>query len=90
MTQQQYNNNNRGVLFKNERKQQANHPDYTGSCTINNIEYWISGWIKEKDEKKYFSFSFAPKQQGKNNTQDNKQQALGNTGTSFDNDDIPF
>lgn len=53
---------NSGSLFKNDRKEQDNHPDYQGSAKIQGREYYISAWLKEsKGGKKYFSFSFKPK-----------------------------
>lgn len=36
-----------GSLFKNDRKEQPNHPDYKGSALIGGVEYWVSAWIKE-------------------------------------------
>lgn len=52
-----------GSLFKNDRKEQDNHPDYTGSCKVGGREYYISAWVKEgrNGGKKFFSFSFKPK-----------------------------
>lgn len=41
-----YDNTNRGVLFKNDRKTSDNHPDYKGSVNVGGTEYWFSGWIK--------------------------------------------
>lgn len=60
MTYEQRDNS--GSLFKNDRKEQDNHPDYTGSCKIQGREYYISAWVKEGRGKKFFSFSFKPKQ----------------------------
>ena len=41
-----------GVLFKNDRKEQPNHPDYEGSCTIDGKDYWMKGWIKDGAKEK--------------------------------------
>ena len=41
-----YDNINKGSLFKNDRKETANRPDYKGSINVEGTEYWISGWIK--------------------------------------------
>jgi uncharacterized protein (DUF736 family) len=56
----QYDNNLRGVLFKNERKTAQNHPDYTGNCEIEGKEYWISAWIKQgrNSGKNFMSLAF--------------------------------
>jgi len=59
-----YDNNNTGALFKNDKKQSDRHPDYTGSCEVNGVEMWMSAWIKtSKGGKKFMSFSFNPKEQ---------------------------
>ncbi|HAR76093.1 MAG TPA: hypothetical protein DCR60_07760 [Psychrobacter sp.] len=59
----EYDNNNTGALFKNDKKQSDRHPDYTGSCEINNVEMWMSAWIKTSQHgKKFMSFSFNPKE----------------------------
>lgn len=62
-----YDNTNSGLLAKNQRKEQDNHPDYTGSINVDGQEYWLSAWIKEGREgsklegQKYFSLSVKPK-----------------------------
>lgn len=58
-----YDNNLRGALFKNEKKQKETHPDYRGSITIGGVEYWLDAWIKEPKEggKKFMSLSAKPK-----------------------------
>jgi hypothetical protein len=61
----QYDNKNRGSLFKNDRKELDTHPDYNGSINIEGTDYWLNGWLKEskKDGKKFFSLSVKPKDQ---------------------------
>lgn len=62
-----YDNNNQGMLARNERKTQPNHPDYSGQCEVNGVQMWISAWIKEGKGggkmagKKFFSLAFKPK-----------------------------
>ena len=42
----QYDNNNRGVLFKNDRKEKETHPDFRGNIEVNGVEFYIKGWKK--------------------------------------------
>ncbi len=81
---------NSGVLFKNDRKSQPNHPDYKGNCTITidgvECEFWMSSWVKtsKKDGSKFMSFSFQEK---------NAPQGGGSGRTQSrdtDNEDVPF
>lgn len=54
---------NSGSLFRNDKKTMDTHADYTGSGVINGEEFWINAWLKEtRDGRKFFSFSFNPKQ----------------------------
>ena len=46
MQQQQFDNTNTGVLFKNKDKVTNRHPDYRGTLNVNGETFWISGWIK--------------------------------------------
>jgi uncharacterized protein (DUF736 family) len=58
----EYDNELRGSLFRNDRKEKDTHPDYTGTCQIQGVEYYMNAWVKEsKAGKKYFSFSFKAK-----------------------------
>lgn len=63
MANQQYDNNMRGVLFLNERKESDRHPDYKGSAEVDGVEYWISAWVKvpQSGGNKFLSISFTPK-----------------------------
>lgn len=53
----QYDDTNRGVLFKNERKQQDKHPDYTGKINVGGTEYKLAAWIREGNKGKFMSLS---------------------------------
>src|SRR5262245_53413861 len=59
----EYDNTNRGALFRNEDKTEENHPDYRGSLNVDGTELWLSAWIKtSKKGTKYMSLSVKPKQ----------------------------
>lgn len=79
----QYDNNNRGALFKNNKRTNDKQPEYNGSVEVNNVEYYISAWVKEsKNGQKFFSLSFTPKDQ---------QQAVVTPSVTEDvNSEIPF
>ncbi len=53
---------NSGSLFKNDRKEQDNHPDYAGTIMVDGVEYWLNGWLKSGAKGKFFSLSVKPKQ----------------------------
>ena len=83
----QYDNSNRGAIFKNDDKQQDNHPDYKGSLNVNGVDLWVSGWLKtsEKTGKKFMSLSVKPKDAAP------VKQASKPKSSGFDDmDDAPF
>lgn len=43
----QYDDNNSGVLFKNDKGDNAARPDYTGSATVEGKKYRLAAWIRE-------------------------------------------
>ena len=57
-----YDNTNRGVLFKNDRKEKDTHPNMKGSINVEGVEYWVSAWTKEGQNGKYMSLSVTPKE----------------------------
>jgi len=61
----EYDNNMRGVMFKNDKEGNDNRPDYKGNIEINGVSYWLSGWIKTPNAggEKFMSLSFQPKEQ---------------------------
>ncbi len=60
----EYDNTNRGVLFRNEKKEEgSNQPDYTGSLNVGGTDYFLDAWIKTAREsgKKFMSVSVKQK-----------------------------
>lgn len=78
-----YDNNLRGVLFKNDKKESDNHPDYKGSAEIEGAEYWIAAWIKSGDKGKFMSLSFTAKEE-------KKSKPSKKAEASDDDDSVPF
>ena len=78
----EYNNTNRGSLFKNDRKDDTKFPDYKGSLNVDGIDYWLSAWIKiSKDGAKFMSLSIKNK---------NADAFLNKKVKQEDDSDIPF
>ena len=75
---------NSGILFRNDKKTRDTDRDYAGNATIAGVGYWISGWVKEGRNGKFMTFRFKPKDEPKPMT-----KAAG--GVPFDDStDIPF
>jgi hypothetical protein len=48
-------------LFKNDKKTEANQPDYVGSgMDLQGTPMRLAAWIKEGAKGKFFSFKFTP------------------------------
>lgn len=59
----EYDNTNTGVLFINDRQREGHKdPDRNGSLNVDGVDYWLSGWLKEKNGKKFLSLSVKPKE----------------------------
>ncbi len=58
-----FDNNNRGALFREEKKKTETDPDYSGTVNVNGADYWLKAWIKTatKSGKKFLSLSVRPK-----------------------------
>jgi len=87
----QYDNTDRGVLFKNDRKESETHPDYKGSVNVGGVEFWLSAWIKTSDAKgKYMSLSVKAKEQAPANPPPAQAQQRRAPQRGHDDGDIPF
>ena len=85
MATQAYNNN--GIISKNDRKTQDNHPDIRGSAIVDGVEYWVAGWQKTNTKGTYYSLAFTVKdgQQPKTGTKAGSPPRMDDL-----DDDIPF
>lgn len=83
-----YDNTNRGVLFKNDRKETDKHPDYRGRIDVGGTEYWLDAWIKtpKAGGAKFMSLSVKPKEA---KAQQEAPSPQPRTDAPF-SDDIPF
>ena len=82
-----YDNKNKGVLFKNDKKENEKQPDFTGKINIEGKDFRLAAWKKEsKNGKTFLSINvsdFDEKYQNNNNNNANNN--------NFSNDeDIPF
>ena len=53
-----------GSIFKNDRKEQENQPDYKGSIMqLDGTQCWVSMWVKRSEGKPpFFSVSLTAKE----------------------------
>ena len=80
----EYDNNNTGVLFRNETATPENKQPYmTGKCEVNGKEMQVAGWMQEsKNGKKYLSLKFQEPQA--------KEVVASNDSSTSTTDGVPF
>jgi len=87
----EYDNKNRGQIWKNDKKETEKHPDFTGSLNVDGVEYWVSGWKRKEgqsDKAPALSFTVKPKEE-KQSAKPAYQPGVKNpnfTDENFDND----
>ena len=83
----EYDNTNKGSIWKNEKKTTDKHPDFTGSLNVNGVEFWVSAWKRKEGQSlkaPALSFAIKPKEE--------EAPAPRKSGGSFGemDSDIPF
>ena len=58
-----YDNTNTGSLFVNDKGDNEKRPDRKGSLNVDGVDYWISGWLREGNGKKFLSLKVERKEQ---------------------------
>lgn len=79
--QTQYDNTNRGALFRNDDRKTDKHPEYSGTINVGGVDYYLSAWVKEGKRGKFFSLSVKPKQADK--PYDGPRESLDDTEMPF-------
>lgn len=83
-----YDDTNRGALFRNKKRENDKQPTHTGPLNVEGIEYWISAWTKEsKAGEKFFSLSVKRKEGDIRHTE--RRAPAYDRNPDID-DDIPF
>ena len=84
-----YDNNMRGQIWMNDKKEKDTHPDFRGSAEVDGVEYWVSAWKRKagaNPKSPALSFSFTRKDEQKS-VQAPVQQA---PAAKIELDDVPF
>lgn len=85
----EYDNTNRGAIWKNKDKVEDKHPDFKGSLNVGGVEYWVSGWKRQEgasEKAPALSFRVQPKDERAKPP----ARPSGAGPMSDMNDDIPF
>lgn len=86
----QFDNEKKGTLGENLYKEHDKHPDMKGRCTINGVDYNISGWMKQGKTGPFYSLSFSEKQDKKPAEPGSRIIKPKPIADSFGEDEVPF
>ena len=79
-----YDNTNRGSIWKNDKQETEKHPDFTGSLNVDGKEYWVSAWKRKPDANpKAPALSFSVK------AKDQPQQVQQSPQSGQFDEDVP-
>ncbi len=77
-----------GSLFKNDRREKDSQPNLQGPALIDGVEYWVSGWTKERDNgDKWISLAFKPKEA---RTGGQQSEPAPTKKKPIDDDEVPW
>ena len=86
-----YDNNNSGALWRNDKQGNEKRPDYRGEAQIDRVQYFVSAWIREskKDGTKFMSLKFQPKQAAQHKG-GAKNPPAREPAHEYDDSEVPF
>jgi hypothetical protein len=79
---------NRGSIWRNEKKETDSHPDFTGTINVGGVEYWLNGWKRAPDaspKSPAMKFTVKPKEARRADP-----ISSGRGRKDMDEDSIPF
>jgi hypothetical protein len=98
-----YDNTNTGLISKNDKKTTDAHPNIKGQCDIEGVQYWVAGWLKQRNDGSgsFYSLKFerkdakpaatpAPKPAAPKPAPVRVAPAAASSGFDDMGDDIPF
>jgi len=85
-----YDNTNRGAIFKNEQKSSDKQPDYKGKINVDGVDKQISLWVTtSKEGKKFFSVQISEPYQPQQQAPQPQAEVL-QSGEEADDSGLPF
>lgn len=59
---QEYDNEMRGVLFKNDKQGNDKRPDMTGEVTVHGVTYRVAAWARDSKRGRLLSLALTEKE----------------------------
>ncbi len=84
----QFDDTNRGALFRNDKATTDKHPTHTGKINVEGRDYYLNAWVKDSKKGKFFSLSVKPVDAAPEGHPDRFHNQRGSTPDL--GDDIPF
>jgi len=87
-----YDNNNRGAIWGNDKKVKDTQPDFTGSILVDGKDYFVSGWKRKagaSPQSPALSLAVTLKEQQPQRSAPRSTPSPTNNAID-DDDDIPF
>ena len=87
-----YDDSNRGAIWKNDKKETDRHPDFKGTMNVDGKDYWVSAWKRKADAHPNApALSFSVQEKEAQHKQGMKQ-ATKSLDNAFDDDpdQVPF
>jgi len=88
-----YDNTNRGSIWKNDKKETDKHPDFTGTLNVDGHDYWVSAWKRKEgasDKAPALSFSVKKKDGKAAPASGSRGAPASRRRDELDDDAIPF
>jgi hypothetical protein len=85
-----YDNTNKGQIWKNDNKATGTHPDFKGSINIEGVDYWLSCWKRSPEASPKAPALKMSVQRKEVNQGQAAQQNQADKISNINDDDIPF